>query len=423
MELIQAGITLQVIPTKKYKTTRLFIRFTGRHTADEATKRTLLTSLLETNSKLYPTQTALSKKLAELYGASFGINVAKKGNLHQVNVGMTIVNGKYIADESLLTQGIDFLETILFEPNTTQDAFDEETFVLEKENLLAYLESISEDKQTYASLKLQELYFNANEDQKVPSFGDAKRLAKLTAKDLYQTHKQMLQQDQIDIFVVGDVDVETVRQRFTQWKFSDTPRVHPELYVDVAQNNIVKEEILREPVTQAKLNLAYRSGIYYESSKRMALTVFNGLFGGFPHSKLFTNVREKASLAYYASSSIDTFRGMVTVQTGIDSQNRERVMKLIHEQLLSIQQGNISEKELNQTKEMLKNQFLLSQDYVQTLIEQQFLTNWLPHMKRTEEQMIHEIMAVTKQEVQQVAKDLVLQAVFCLEGESRNGEN
>lgn len=423
MEHLQSGITLQIIPTKKYKTTRLFIRFTSRHTADEATKRTLLTSLLETNSKQYPTQTVLSKKLAELYGASFGINVAKKGNLHQVNVGLTLVNGKYIADESLLLEGIDFLETILFEPNTTQESFDEATFLLEKENLLAYLESISEDKQTYASLKLQELYFSEDAEQKVPSFGDAKRLATLTAAQLYQTHQEMLQNDHIDIFVVGDVDSDSVRQRFTEWKFPATKRVHPELYVDVVQNNIIKENILREPVTQAKLNLGYRSGVYYESEQRMALTVFNGLFGGFPHSKLFTNVREKASLAYYASSSIDTFRGMVTVQTGIDSQNRERVMKLIHEQLLAIQQGDISEKELMQTKEMLKNQYLLSQDYVQALIEQQYLTTWLPHTKRTEEQVIKEIMAVTKKDVQKIAKNLELHAVFCLEGDSHNGEN
>lgn len=423
MEHLQSGITLQIIPTKKYKTTRLFIRFTSRHTADEATKRTLLTSLLETNSKQYPTQTVLSKKLAELYGASFGINVAKKGNLHQVNVGLTLVNGKYIADESLLLEGIDFLETILFEPNTTQESFDEATFLLEKENLLAYLESISEDKQTYASLKLQELYFSEDAEQKVPSFGDAKRLATLTAAQLYQTHQEMLQNDHIDIFVVGDVDSDSVRQRFAEWKFPATKRVHPELYVDVVQNNIIKENILREPVTQTKLNLGYRSGVYYESEQRMALTVFNGLFGGFPHSKLFTNVREKASLAYYASSSIDTFRGMVTVQTGIDSQNRERVMKLIHEQLLAIQQGDISEKELMQTKEMLKNQYLLSQDYVQALIEQQYLTTWLPHTKRTEEQVIKEIMAVTKKDVQKIAKNLELHAVFCLEGDSHNGEN
>ena len=69
--------------------------------------------------------------------------------------------------------------------------------------------------------------------------------------------------------------------------------------------NIVKERQVREPIVQAKLNLAYQTNVYYDEPERFALMVFNGLFGGFPHSKLFMNVREKESLAYYASSSVD----------------------------------------------------------------------------------------------------------------------
>ena len=69
---IQPGISLTVIPTEKFKTIRLFIRFSTPHTRKKATSRTLLTSLLETNSLNYPTQTALSAKLAELYGVKAG---------------------------------------------------------------------------------------------------------------------------------------------------------------------------------------------------------------------------------------------------------------------------------------------------------------------------------------------------------------
>ena len=69
--------------------------------------------------------------------------------------------------------------------------------------------------------------------------------------------------------------------------------------------------------------------------------VFNGLFGGFPHSKLFLNVREKHSLAYYASSSVEPFRGLLTVQTGIDGKNREKVLRLVNDQLKEIAEQKI----------------------------------------------------------------------------------
>ena len=87
----------------------------------------MLTSLLETNSLNYPTQNDLSTRLAELYGASFGVSVAKKGNIHQVNVGMSIVNGSYVGEENLLNEAVTFLQEILFAPNVKEGAFDEKT--------------------------------------------------------------------------------------------------------------------------------------------------------------------------------------------------------------------------------------------------------------------------------------------------------
>ena len=76
------GVNLHVLQTKQYKTVRIFVRFTTRLKKEVITKRSLLSSLLETNSLNYPDQTQLSAKLADLYGASFGTSVRKKGNLH-----------------------------------------------------------------------------------------------------------------------------------------------------------------------------------------------------------------------------------------------------------------------------------------------------------------------------------------------------
>lgn len=416
---LQNGINLHVLPTQKYKTIRLYLRFSARLEKKAAAARTLLTSLLETNSKNYPTQTALSSRLAELYGASFGANVGKKGNLHQVNIGMTIVNGDYLQDDQVFPQAMAFLKEILFFPNVSKGAFDEETFQIEKDNLLAYLNSIREDKQTYASLKLQQLFFANDSDQKTPSFGWVEDLETLTASDLYQTYQDMLTKDQIDLFVVGDITEAAVLAEVRQFPFATTERVHPDIFYQ-QEETVISEKVEREPIIQAKLNLGYRMPIYYDQPQRFALMIFNGLFGGFPHSKLFMNVREKASLAYYASSSFDSFRGFVSVQTGIDGQNREKVLGLIHEQLVSLIKGEITDDELAQTKAMLKNQFLLSLDNPQALIEVNYLDTWLPQTQLDEAHFLRQLAAVTKEEVQKVARELTLQAVFFLDGENEH---
>ena len=292
------GVNLHVLQTKQYKTVRIFVRFTTRLAKETLTKRSLLSSLLETNSLNYPDQTQLSAKLADLYGASFGLSVRKKGNLHWLNAGISFVNGKYVNDSEIFNEAVDFLKEVLFYPNIKEQKFDQLTFDLEKNNLKLYLESLNEDKQTMASLALQELYFEQSDAQKIPSFGTIEDLEELTAESLATYYQEMIANDQVDIFVVGDVSEEEVKVALEKLPFTGRTYAHPEIYYTQPKVNIIKERQIQEPVVQAKLNLAYQTGIYYDQPERFSLMVFNGLFGGFPHSKLFMNVREKESLAY-----------------------------------------------------------------------------------------------------------------------------
>ena len=414
---LKKNVRLTVLPTKKYKTIRVFIRFTSQLAAETAAKRTLLTSLLETTSLRYPTQTAFSTQLAELYGASFGMNVNKKGDLHQVNAAMSFVNGKYVADEELFTQAVSFLKEVLFFPNIVQDEFESKNFTIEKSNLIAYMRSIAEDKQAFASLSLQELFFSKSDNQKFPSFGRPEDLEDVTAKELAETYSSMIKEDAVDIFVIGDVEEDQVIEVMKDLPFENRPEKDLSVFYRQDLENIIREKIVREPVTQAKLNLGYRTGVYYNQPERFSLMVFNGLFGGFPHSKLFMNVREKESLAYYASSNVDTFRGYLSVQTGIDGSNRDQVFTLIEQQLQSLQRGEITEAELAQTKAMLKNQFLLSLDSPQSLIETEYLNQWVPNTKMSEEQFIQRLEEVSVTDVQKIAQKIELQAVFFLDKE------
>ncbi|MDT2597606.1 pitrilysin family protein [Enterococcus dongliensis] len=412
---LKKGVRLHVITTKKYKTIQVYGRFTTRLTKEIMTKRALLANLLETNSLYYPDQTKLSGRLAELYGASFGLNVGRKGNLHWLDVGLGVVNGKYVDDPKLLSEAVDFLQEVLFYPNIHNGKFDEQTFQLEKENLQSYIETLQEDKQTLASLKIKETYFT-DEAQKLPSFGTVADLANETSESLAAYYHTMITQDQVDLFVIGDVEEKEVAELFQQLPFAEREEDFPAIYYYQTKDNVIREQQVQEAVVQGKLNLAYATDVYYEDSDRFALLVFNGLFGGFPHSKLFMNVREKASLAYYASSSFDTFRGYLQVQTGINSANREKVLHLINEQLIELQAGDFTELAFQQTKAMLKNHYLLGLDSMQNTIETTYLAQWLPKSKLTDEEWLRRLAAVTPEDVQHVAKKIRLQAIFFLDG-------
>lgn len=413
---LQEGVNIHVLPTKKYKTIRIVLKFRTPLDKKNITKRALLSSLLETNSKKYDSQTKLRSELANLYGASFGLSVTKKGTMHMLTVGMTIVNEKYLsANENVLQEGIDFLKEILFHPNATDGKFDEETFNREKENIADYYESIFDDKQAYASLSLQRLYFE-DENQKTPSIGTLEDLNNITAASLYEYYQELLAEDCVDIYVLGDVEESEMTEAFRAFPFKARQVPSESIFYTAATHNKLIEEIEQQEVTQAKFNLAYETNVFYQDKNYFAAQIFNGLFGGFPHSKLFMNVREKESLAYYASSTLDTFRGMMTVQTGIDSTKVEQVREIIQLQLIEMQNGNFSDEAIDQTKEMLKNQILQSEDNPGAVMEKMY-THQLVGSTLTTAEFEQKINEVTKEEIIKIANQVYLKATFFLTGE------
>ncbi|SPX05809.1 Peptidase M16 inactive domain protein [Enterococcus faecium] len=82
--------------------------------------------------------------------------------------------------------------------------------------------------------------------------------------------------------------------------------------------------------------------------------------------------------------------------------------------------GEITELELSQTKAMLRNQYLLSLDSPQAAIEASFLDSWLPETKLSDEEWLKRMESVTIKEIQQVAEQIELQAIFFLAGGNAN---
>ena len=75
---------------------------------------------------------------------------------------------------------------------------------------------------------------------------------------------------------------------------------------------------------QGKLHIGFSTPITFLHPDYAKMQVTNGVFGGFAHSKLFMNVREKESMAYYVSSSYASHYGLVYVMAGIDAELRRK---------------------------------------------------------------------------------------------------
>lgn len=415
IELVK-GVNLNIIPSKQFKTTRIFISFIKNiESKKELAERALLANYLEMCSQNYPTQIDIARKLSQMYGASFGSSVDRRGNYQLINFSIDYIEGKYlVGNEDLFSEVIEFLKEIIFNPLKVGENknFDEETFTRQKNNTITYLKSIKEDKQAYATAKLRKLYFD-NEIQQVPSFGESEDVEKLTISDLMDAYQKMLNTDRVEIMISGDVNTDEVVNKFSvlPFKARNISRVSMSYTQEIKQEIVT--QIDEEPLSQSKFDMAFRLPVVYRGDLHYAALVFNSLFGGSALSLLFTVVREKMSMAYYANSNFDPFRQLLVVQTGISYANKDKVQELILEQLERLRKGDFEDELLEQNKNNLISSYISRLDsQTSALLRAQSAA--LTGINVTVEEWLDNLQSVTKDDVMKVAKMVELQATYML---------
>ncbi|WP_353048962.1 EF-P 5-aminopentanol modification-associated protein YfmF [Streptococcus sp. SC1] len=414
MEIIK-GVHLHFIQSEKFKTNKIKVRFSAPMSEKTIAGRVLTASMLETSNALYPTSQAFREKLANLYGANYSTSLSRRGLVHYLDINLSFVRDQFLSRKNMLADEIlDFLKASLFFPLSNGQAFDTKTFEIEKRNVLTDLEAEIENHFYHAHRELNNLFYDLPE-MRIPRVATIELVERETAETSFAAFQQMLNQDQIDFFFIGDFNEIAVREKIQEFQFSE--REQP-LQLSYQQNysNITREKLEQRDVHQSIVELAYHFSSQYGDSGHLPLIVLNGLLGGFAHSKLFVNVREKESLAYTISSSFDIFSGLMRIYAGIDRANRTKTIALINRQILDLKRGHFTDEELEQTKNMLKNSILLAQDRQNTLIERAYMSSVLGKKFLSLEAWLKALENVSKADLIEAAQQLKLQAIYFMEG-------
>lgn len=415
---LKDGVNLHIYPVEKFKTVHIYINFLTSLTTEKLTNRTLLSYIQETNSKKYSNQQKMGEVLSELYGASMNTMTRRRGNYHNYSLVLNYPNPKFIANEEGLTEDVfQFLAEILFHPNVDQERFHEATFLREKEILEEEYASRSDDKRLYAALRLNELYYPDAEYQ-TPADGRIEDLEALTPSSLYTTYQEMIQNDRIEILVVGDVDEEKIVSYFEKLPLTERRTLELQPFYEPSEEVKVQDKTEIQNVQQAKLNLAYQAPFAYLSDDYFAMRVYNGLFGQYPHSKLFENVREKASLAYYATSRYNAFTGMMSVETGIDQKDENQARTIVEAQAEAMRQGKFTDEKILQTKAMIANGLHQMKDSPFGYMNYKLSNIIFSQPELTVEEFIDHIENVTKEDLVRIAANIEPKTTYILKGQN-----
>lgn len=413
---IKKGIKLNVIQTNKFKTNLIAIMLTTKLDRENVTKNALIPAVLRRGTKTLKTQEEINKKLEEMYGASLDCGLDKTGDNQVLKFYIETVNDEFLPQnsEDMLKKSLEQIFEFVFNPYLENDGFKKEYVEQEKENLKQIIEGKIDNKARYALDRcIEEMY--KNQPYGLYKYGYIEDMENINEKNLYEHYKKLISNCKIDIFVSGIVDEELeniIKENENIKKLQD--RIPEYNKIEISAKKSEKENVVQESmeVTQGKLIIGMDLDVDNEDL-RYDIMIYNCIFGGSANSKLFQNVREKASLAYTASSSYYRFKNNIFINCGIEIKNYDKALEIIKQQIEDMKNGDFTEEEVENAKNGIIASIKTIDDEQDTEITY-FFSQELSNSKCNIEQYMNNIRAVTREKVIDIANKVSINTVYFL---------
>lgn len=413
---IKNGIKLHKIQTDKFKTNLIAVMLTTKLEKENVTKNALIPAILRRGTAKLNTQEEINKKLEEMYGASFDCGLDKTGDNQVLKFYIETVNDEFLPQgtENMLKTSLENIFELVFNPYLENNCFKKEYLEQEKENLKQIIEGKIDNKARYALDRcIEEMY--KKEPYGLYKYGYIEDLDNIDERNLYQHYINLINKCKIDILVSGilgsEID-EIVKENENIKKLDErnAEYIMPEITSKKSeQENIIQESM---EVNQGKLIMGLDLKLDNEDLKYDAM-IYNSILGGSANSKLFQNVREKASLAYTASSSYYKFKNNIFINCGIEIGNYDKAVEIIKQQIEDMKKGNFTDEEVENAKQGIISAVKSIDDEQDTEImyffSQEFSTN-----KLGIEEYMDRINKINKQNVIDIANKVSVNTIYFL---------
>ncbi len=411
---IKKGIKVHSLKTNKFKTNLIAIFLTSELSRKTVTSNALISTVLRRGSKNMPTQEEISKELEELYGATFDCGIDKTGDNQVLKFYIESINDKFLPqkDENMLKTSIEKILDIVFNPLIKDEAFDKEYVAQEKENIKHRIEGKIDNKARYALDRcIEEMY--KDKPFGLYKFGYVEDLENINEKNLYQQYKDLINECKIDIFISGDIDDNIESIILENEKVKKLKEREPKYNKESEQEREKHGEITEKmDVNQGKLVIGLDVNTQSEDEKYYTL-VYNNILGGSANSKIFQNVREKANLAYVASSNYFRYKNNIFINCGIEISNYQKAVDLIKIQLEDMKKGNFTDEEIENAKKSIVAIIRTIDDEQDTEITYYFGQE-LSNNKTSIEDYIKKIEGVKRENILDVANKIDINTIYFL---------
>ena len=417
MEYINKNLgayNLHMIKNSNFKSVMIKVFFREPIKKENITIHNFLTTMLTFSCKKYNTRRKMALKTQDLYSCTISSSDTRLGNYINTSISLSVLKDKY-TEEGNLEKSIEFLSDIIYDPNVEKEAFDEKSFNIIMNQACLTLSSIKENASNYSIIRMLE---NMDKDSPISyrSFGYLDDLKNITKENLYKYYKSMLKNNDMDIFVIGDIDFEIIdpmiRKYFKSKKFKKVSKD----FIIPSKKALFRKQIIREEneSNQSKLAIGCRCHNLTDYERNYPLTLYNIILGGSSDSKLFMNVREKNSLCYYISSVANKLDNILLIRAGISRKDFDKCVSLVEKQMNDIRKGKFSDEDIEKAKEM----YLAAIDEIKESESEIISSYYMIDLLGTDdiETKVKKMNEVTKEEIIKVAKKVKIDTVYMLEG-------
>ena len=405
---------LHVINTSKFKTVTIRVNFKRPCIKNEITKRTLLSYLLTESCKEYDTRRKMEIEVENLYNLKYTSYNVLSGNYNMLCFEEEFINEEYTKPE-YFNKSLDFIFNLIFKPNIDNNRFNSNSFNLCKKLLKEKIDTIKEDPSLYSNLRMKEEMDNKSVIS-YRSIGYISDLEKINEKNIYEYYLDILKNDIVDIFIIGNIEPSKVFKIVTKSFNINTIKKENLSHIVSHKKYRKNVKVVKEKmnIEQSKLIIGFKLKDLTDFERKYVMGIYSYILGGGPDSKLFKEVREKNSLCYSISSSYNGVFNILKISAGIDSKNYSKTIKLIKKAIKDMSLGNFSDRDIKCAIMTYKNTYKEIMDNPSSILSSYVSMEYLKLDSFSKREK--EILKVTKDMIVSVSSKINLDTIYLLEG-------
>ena len=257
-------------------------------------------------------------------------------------------------------ESITFFLDLIFNPNIKDGLF--ENVEKQKNKLRQQIISIKDNKIKFSMLKMMETV--KDRPYSYNTFGYIEEIDEITGKNLYEYYQKVLNEDQIDIFVLGDFDSYEMKEIFkNKFKINTFKKSNKNILVKELpiRKRIVKYKE-EDNVNQVQLLMLCSLNNLTDYERKYVIKLYGEILGGSSNSILFNTVREKKGYCYYINSMVKSYDNILIINSGIEKENVDKCLKLIRKCMKEMREGKFTDEVITSSKNTITSSIRASFD-------------------------------------------------------------